>query len=176
MKKYVVILFILLCSVVMISGCVTDNKKNNETQAYSQNNVSFNYPGGWANATPTAPNAIAAVADPNSVQSGIPSTVVIIQKPNATAGSNISQVYASNYATFFNNTGYQQVSEGNITVNGTDALENIYTSNSTPPKQYRAIWLNENGTIYVILCVSNENDFKNEQDNFNLIINSFKAH
>lgn len=159
----------------MISGCVTDNKKNNETQTYSQNNVSFNYPGEWANATPTAPNAIAAVADPNSVQSGIPSTVVIIQKPNATAGSNISAVYASNYATFFNNTGYQQVSEGNITVNGNDALENIYKSNSTNPKQYRAVWLNENGTIYVILCIANENDFKNEQDNFNLIINSFKV-
>lgn len=160
---------------VMVSGCVTDNKQNNQTQAYSQNNISFNYPGGWATANTTAPNSIAAVADPNSVQSGSPTTVVLIQKPNATAGSNLSAVYASNYATFFNNTGYQRVSEGNITVNGSDALENVYTSNSTNPKQYRAVWLDENGTIYVILCIANENDFKNQQANFNLIINSFKA-
>lgn len=159
----------------MVSGCVTDNKKNNETQTYSQNNVSFNYPGEWATANPTAPNAIAAVADPKSVQSGSPSTVVIIQKPNATAGSNLSDVYASNYATFFNNTGYQRVSEGNITVNGTTALENVYTINSTNPRQYRAVWLDEKGTIYVILCIANQSDFKNEQVNFNLIINSFKA-
>ena len=174
MKKYLVILFILLCAVVMVSGCVTDNKKNNETQTYSQNNVSFNYPGEWATANPTAPNAVAAVADPNSMQSGSPSTVVIIQKPNAT-GSNLSAAYASNYATFFNNTGYQQVSEGNITVNGTGALENVYATNSTNPREYRAVWLNENGTIYVILCVANQSDFKNEQNNFNLIINSFSA-
>jgi hypothetical protein len=159
----------------MVSGCVTDNNKNNETQTYSQNNVSFNYPGEWASANPTAANSIAAVADPNSVQSGSPSTVVIIQKPNATAGSNLSEVYAANYATFFNNTGYQQVSEGNITVNGSNALENVYKSNSTTPKQYRAVWLQENNTIYVILCIANESDFNNEQVNFNLIINSFKA-
>jgi predicted Zn-dependent protease len=174
LKKYLVILFILLCAVVMVSGCVTDNKNNNETQTYSQNNVSFNYPGGWATANPTAPNAVAAVADPKSIQSGSPSTVVIIQKPNATA-SNLSAAYAANYATFFNNTGYQQVSEGNITVNGTGALENVYATNSTNPREYRAVWLNENGTVYVILCVANQNDFKNEQANFNLIINSFSA-
>ncbi len=166
---------LILCSVVMVSGCVTDNKQNNETQTYSQNNISFTYPGGWSTASPTAPNSIAAVADPNSVQSGSPTTVVLIQKPNATAGSNLSEVYASNYATFFNNTGYQRVSEGNITVNGTDALENVYTSNSTNPKQYRAVWLDENGVIYVILCIANVNDFKNQQTNFNMIINSFKA-
>lgn len=165
----------MLCSVVLVSGCVTDNKQNNETQTYSQNNISFNYPGGWATANPTAPNSIAAVADPNSVQSGSPTTVVLIQKPNATAGSNLSDVYASNYATFFNNTEYQRVSEGNITVNGANALENVYTTNSTNPKQYRAVWLDENGTIYVILCIANQSDYKDQQANFNLIINSFKV-
>ena len=116
----------MLCSIVMVSGCVTDNKKTNETKTYSQNNITFNYPGEWQIANPTAPNSVVAVADRNSVQSGNPRTVVLIQKPNATAGTNITMFTCSNYATFFNNTGYQRVSEGNITVNGSDALENVY--------------------------------------------------
>jgi hypothetical protein len=166
----------MLCSIVMVSGCVTDNKKTNETKTYSQNNITFNYPGEWQVANPTAPNSVVAVADPNSVQSGNPRTIVLIQKPNATAGTNISTVYAANYATFFNNTGYQRVSEGNITVNGSDALENVYTDNVTGnQRQYRAVWLNENGTIYVILCIAPVSDYSNEQTNFNFIINSFSA-
>ena len=41
---------------------------------------------------------------------------------------------------------YQRVSEGNITVNGANALENIYKTNTTvEPTQYRAVWLNEGG-------------------------------
>ncbi len=42
---------------------------------------------------------------------------------------------------------YQRVSEGNITVNGANALENIYKTNTTvKPTQYSAVWLNESGT------------------------------
>jgi hypothetical protein len=174
LRKYIAIVMVMLCAVVMVSGCVTDNKNTNETKTYSQNNVTFTYPGTWDIANPTAQNSVAAVADPNSVQSGNPTTTVLIQKPNATQGTNISSVYTSNYATFFNNTGYQQVSEGNVTVNGSDALENVYKDNSTTnPRQYRAVWLNENGTIYVILCIATVKDYANEQTNFNLIINSF---
>jgi hypothetical protein len=167
---------VLLCSVVFISGCVSDNKNSNETQTYSQNNISFTYPGTWEIATATASDSIVAVGDPSTVQSGSPTTLVLIQKANATKGSNITSVYDSNYANFFNNTGYQRVSEGNITVNGATALENIYKTNSTGnQRQYRAVWLYENNTIYVILCIANTNDFQNQQTNFNLIINSFKA-
>ena len=92
------------------------------------------------------------------------------------SGSDLNNVYAQNYANFFNNTYYQRVSEGNITINGQNALENIYKTNSTvDPKQYRAVWLDENGTIYVILFSAKVSDFDNQQNNFNLILNSFKS-
>jgi hypothetical protein len=166
---------VLLCSVVLASGCISDNKQSNATKTYSQNNISFNYPGDWEIANTTSPNAVVAVADPNTVQNGSPTTFVLIQKPAVTKGSNITTLYAANYASFFNNT-YQQVSEGNVTVNGVNTLENIYKTNTTgDQKQYQAEWLSENGTIYVMLCVANASDFENQQSNFNLILDSFKA-
>jgi hypothetical protein len=167
---------VMLCLVVLASGCISNNKQTNTTKTYSQNNISFNYPGGWEIADATAPNVVVAVADPNTVENGSPTTLVVVQKPDVASGSDLNNVYSQNYAKFFNNTNYQRVSEGNITINGQNALENIYKTNSTvDPKQYRAIWLDENGTIFVILFSAKVSDFDNQQNNFNLILNSFKS-
>jgi hypothetical protein len=170
-----VLVIFLACSVVLASGCVSDNKSNT-TKTYAQNNISFTYPGSWEIVNATSPNAVVAVADPNSVQNGTPTTLVVIQKPDVPAGSDINTVYTSNYATFFNNTNYQRISDGNITVNGVSARENIYETNTTvTPIQYSAVWLNESGSIYVILSAAQVTDFENQTSNFNLILNSFKV-
>ena len=49
MKKYpFLILLALLCLVVSVSGCVSSgNETNNTTSHYSQNGISFDYPGSW---------------------------------------------------------------------------------------------------------------------------------
>jgi len=170
-----ILVMVLLCSIVFASGCISENKHSNTTKTYSQNNISFDYPGSWEIANTTSPNSVVAVADPSTVQNGNPTTFVLIQKPAVAKGTSIDTLYAANYASFFNNT-YELVSEGNVTVNGVNALENIYKTNTTGiQKEYQAEWLSENGTAYVILCVSNVNDFKNQQSNFNLILDTFKA-
>jgi hypothetical protein len=170
-----VLVIFLACSVVFASGCVSDNKSNT-TKTYAQNNISFTYLGSWEIVNATSPNAVVALADPNSVQNGTPTTLVVIQKPDVPAGSDINTVYTSNYATFFNNTNYQRISDGNTTVNGVNARENIYETNTTVnPIQYSAVWLNESGNIYVILSAAQVTDFENQTSNFNLILNSFKV-
>ena len=73
---------VILCFVVFASGCISNNKQTNTTKTYSQNNISFNYPGGWEIAEATAPNVVVAVADPNTVENGNPTTLVVIQKPD----------------------------------------------------------------------------------------------
>jgi hypothetical protein len=176
LRKYIALVIFLVCAVVFASGCVSNNKLNDTTKTYAQNNISFTYPGSWEIVNATSPNAIVAVADPNSVQNGTPTTLVVIQKPDVPAGSDIDTVYTSNYAAFFNNTNYQRISDGNTTVNGTSALENIYETNTTVnPIQYSAVWLNENGSIYVILSGAQVSDFENQTSNFNIILNSFKV-
>ena len=175
MRKYIVLVIFLVCSVVFASGCVT-NKSTNTTKTYAQDNISFTYPGSWEVVNATSQNAIVAVADLNSVQNGTPTTLVVIQKTDIPAGSDINTIYNSNYATFFNNTNYQRISDGNITVNGQNAPENVYETNTTVnPIQYSAVWLNESGSIYVILSAAPASNFNNETMNFNLILNSFKV-
>ncbi|MCE7697558.1 MAG: hypothetical protein K8E24_001440 [Methanobacterium paludis] len=179
MKKYPFLIIALLVFVVSASGCVS-NQDQNQTNvtSYSQNNVSFSYPGTWQVTNATSPNAVAAVADPKTVDSNtkVPTTFVVIQKSNAT-GSDLQTVYNANYATFFNNTGNQRVSDGNITVSGSPAFENVYKTNSSTGKELemRAVWLSQNNNIYVILCSALTSDFQKEQPDFDLIIDSFKA-
>ena len=175
MRRYLLLMFALL-AVMMASGCITD--QGNETKTFTQNNITFQYPATWVVVQTTSPDAVAAVADPSSVISGTnsPTTQVVIQKPNVTSSTNLTEAYNDNYATFFNNTGNQKVSEANITTDKLTALENIYTSSSSGiEKQYRAVWLEKNNTIYVILCSAKKADFESLQSKFDIIINSFQS-
>ena len=94
----------LLFSVVFASGCVSSGNQTNTNKTYSQNNISFKYPGSWEIVNATSPNAVVAVADPKTVENGSPTTLVVIQKPDVAAGSDINTVYSTNYAKLFNNT------------------------------------------------------------------------
>jgi predicted Zn-dependent protease len=175
MNKIIFPLILTILVVVSVSGCIND-QKNNQTNHYSQNGVSFDYPQSWRIANVTSPYSVAAVADPTTVQNGRPTTAVIIQKPPLIKGANLKLAYETNYANFFNQTGYQKVSEANITLNETKIYENVYTINNAGlEKQYRAVWLSKNQKVYVILCSALKADFDREQPNFDLIINSFQA-
>jgi PsbP-like protein len=174
MNKIIYPLILIILLVVTVSGCITQN--NNQTNKFSQNGVSFDYPQNWTVANVTSPNAVAAVADPTTVQNGRPTTAVIIQQPPLNTGANLKLAYDANYANFFNKTGYQKVSEANITSNNTKIYENIYTINTAGlEKEYRVAWLTKNRKIYVILCTALKKDFDREKSNFDLVINTFQV-
>ncbi|EKQ52565.1 MAG: hypothetical protein B655_1732 [Methanobacterium sp. Maddingley MBC34] len=161
--------------VVLVSGCVTDNKSN-QTNNFSQNGVFFQYPASWGVASVSSPNGVAAVGDPNTVVNGNPTTSVVIQKPNATASSVLKTAYDENYAQFFNNTGKTKVSEAQLTLNGVQVYENVYTSSEEGlAKKYRAVWMQKGSTIYVILCSARVENYDAQQSNFDLVVNSFQV-
>jgi hypothetical protein len=161
--------------VVLVSGCVTDNKAN-QTNNFSQNGVFFQYPSSWGVASVSSPNGVAAVGDPNTVVNGNPTTSVVIQKPNATSSSVLKTAYDQNYAQFFNNTGKTKVSEAELTLNGAQVYENVYTSSEEGiGKKYRAVWMQKGSTIYVILCSARVENYDAQQSNFDLVVNTFQA-
>jgi len=179
MKKYPFLIIAILSLVVLASGCVTNNNSNS-TKTYSQNGLYFVYNGTWeiANVTSTVPNAVVAVGDPSNVNPTThqPLTFVLIQKANVTQGTDLQTAYNQNYLMFFNNTTNQRVSEANITVSNNSAYENVYTTTSGGVQtEMRAVWVQQNGVIYVILCGTPPGNFQNEQNNFNLVVNSFKV-
>ncbi|MBU4534720.1 MAG: hypothetical protein KKF16_02550 [Euryarchaeota archaeon] len=175
MRKHVIALLVIFL-LVFTAGCTSNSdSQTNETKTLNQNGVSFDYPGTWVVATSKANDTIASVADPSSVNAGtgFAETLVSVQRINRTG--TFSSMYDQNYATLFNNSSYQRVSESNITLGNVQARKNVYTVDDNGLlKQQRAIWIEDNNQIYVILCSALLNQFENERQNFDLIVNSFK--
>lgn len=171
MKKYVFLIIAILALVVFASGCTNSNY-------YSGNGVSFDYPSSWKTLSASAPN-IAAVADPNSMNNatGDIYTLAAIQKIALPSGQTLKQVYDSTYQQFAQqDSSFKTVSDTTTTVDGTTAYVNTHLIDvNGVQKQEKAVWLTKNGNIYIILCGALPSQFEGQQANFNMIINSFKV-
>mgnify|MGYP000867441715 FL=1 len=182
-REFIAVGVLLLA--VLVSGCTTTTDTGNTTvpdipyKTYSDSEISFRYPESWTseNLTIQSPNAIAAVADPASVESsGNIVTLVIVQSIPLPAGKTLKDVYDETYRSFEQQSGYQLISERTLTINGVTAYENVHRINiDGVTKQERATWLEKNGKIYVILCGTSPEKFDAENRNFDLITYSFQV-
>ncbi|MGL6299165.1 MAG: PsbP-related protein [Methanobacteriaceae archaeon] len=171
MKKYILGL-LLIIAVVGVSGCIGSSNDNGNT--VEQGGVSLNIPVNWSKASSQNSDTILAVASNKSAGANSISDVsVIVQKKEA--NGSLKDTYNSTYKTFLKNSSYKMVSEGNASLGEYPAMEAIYTVNtSSGTKQHRAIWIDVNNEIYVILCTAPQSKFQAESNNFDFIVNSFK--
>ena len=174
MKKYLLALLVLGL-VVSVSGCTTNSDENsNATKTLSQNNVSFTYPATWVLGNSKANDTVAAVADPKSLNaSGYAQTVVSVQRKNLTG--TLDAMYQDNYNNLFNNTNYTRVSEGNLTLDNIQGMENVYTvKENGVEKTQRAIWVQRGKQVYVVLFTALSSQYDAQKQDFDLILNSLQ--
>lgn len=183
MKKYILGIIVII-SVILVSGCISNSEDNNkdQPQTLAKNGISIKYPGTWVTANSKNNETIAAVADPNSVESstGFGKVSVIIQKKILNSSlknsSSIEAIFNQTYQDLFSNNTYKLIAEGNVTAGQyKNVLECTYTvdENGTV-KQQRAIWIGNGKDVYVILCTAPKTEFDSQSANFDFIINSFK--
>ena len=180
MKKWIVIAILLVLVVIGASFMFkahTDNQaKENTTEAYeiSENGVTLTVPSTWVSAESKSNMTLLAVADPNSKDSSGFSTVSInIEKKETT--NSLKNEFESNYKSLSRNSDYDILYEGNATVQGNDAMEAAYlTTGSSIVKEHKAVWLQGDGEIYVILCTSPQDQFDSYEPIFDYAINSIK--
>ena len=182
MKKYILGIIVII-SVILVSGCISnsDNNDADQPKTLTEGGISIKYPGTWVPANSKNNETIAAVADPDSIDSstGFGKVSVVIQKRTVNSSSNPSSIetlFSQNYKDLFSNSSYKLIAEGNVTVGKYEnAFECVYTidENGTV-KKHRAIWIENNNDIYVILCTAPETEFDSHSKNFDFIINTFK--
>jgi hypothetical protein len=168
----------------MTSGCL------NTPKYFENNEFFFNYPDKWNTYTSFWPNAfgfdfkpshdkelnlkeVNGVLDPGS---STPfekyTTSVTIKKRNLPQSTSLKDVYNDTYSNMSNSITF--LNDSNITVDGTNAYFKIYKKNSGESLfQIKDIWLEKNGTIYVISCKTLSGNFGEALDNFDVIIKSF---
>lgn len=180
MKKYLLIL-ILISAVILASGCInngnqTSGNAGNKTKTFSGDDISFEYPASWQTIASQARDSLIAVGDPKTADgNGQTQVNVVVQRIAQPQNETFAQYYTDTYAQFASqNMSFVPISDGTITINGVSANENVYKVNSGEMKQQRAIWIQKNGRIYIILCSAPVSEYNNQQANFDSIVNSFK--
>ena len=178
MKKYLLGVIIIL-AVIFVSGCITDSDNNakNDTSplTIAKNGILIKYPGNWVVATSDSNDSIVAVADPESKDpsTGYSNVNVNIERRNIS--TSLNAYFNQTYAHLFSNSDYTPIAQGDIIIGQYNALESLYTQDSNGTiKKHRAIWIENNNEVYVILCTAPPDDFQNHVKNFNFIISSFR--
>lgn len=177
MKKYILGIIVII-AVIFVSGCITDSDENtddfNGTKTLSQNGISITYPGNWVVAEAHSENSIIAVADPNSKDTNdLGSINVNIERKNLSTPLN--SFFTQTYKKLFSNSDYQLISQGNTSIGEFTALECLYLTNDNGNiKKHRAIWIENNKEVYVILCTAPQNEFSNQEKIFDFIVSSFR--
>jgi hypothetical protein len=174
MKKYTLGIIIIV-GVIFLSGCITDSNNEEEPKTLAQNGVLLKYPPDWVTATSQDNDTIVSIANPKFVDSNteLGQVSVIIQKKSLS--SSLDTFFNQTYAKLFSNSSYKQISEGSMNIGDYEALVSDYTvEDNNIIKQHRAIWIESNGYVYVILCTAPQSEFQNQLKYFEYILNNFK--
>ena len=179
MKKYLMILT-LISALILVSGCINSGNQtsgnSNNTKTYSVDDITFHYPGNWVTLASQARDSVIAVGDPNTNDgNGNARVNVVIQKTAQPQNETFFQYFNDTYTQFASqNLSFMQISKGTITINGLNGYETVYKINSSEIKEQRAVWIQKNNNVYIILCTAPKSDYNNQQSNFDTIVNSFQ--
>lgn len=177
MKKYFLLVIAIVLVTVMVSGCVTEQKRtisDVNTTMYNDEAVSFNYPSNWKKAESLDNDTIAAVAEPNKKDPNTGLSLVSVSIQNKKIADSFGGYYESNYNSLFKNRSYKLVEEGNLTLKNYEARTTVYeVDNGDSVRKYKAVWIYNKASVYVILCSAPSESFDSYEDKFEIIINSF---
>lgn len=173
MKKYLLIVLVLVGLVVMASGCTSNQTGNNTTKTYSANGITFNYPANWTviNETSNANATIVAIGDAN------------IQNNNTTSGNGI---IIEKFPTTDNTTAELQsaksqfaslnATNNTITIAGVTANETTITTNeNNVTGQIKIIDFQKNNYLFLIQYLTISSDFQTQKQLFDTVTNSFQT-
>lgn len=177
MKWYTVLFLIVLVVLSILSVYKALTPQN-----YSDNGVSFNYPGTWnqlsakdwnLNSTSSNP-IIAIVGDSNNAQNSSYVTMVTVKKTNQSG--TLDEIVAESKADLQRDNKAVMISDKNITVNGVKAHDVLYNvTMDGVKKEARLVVLAKNNTVYSLNLSAPDSEFANQKENFDMVVKSFKV-
>lgn len=177
MKKYLIGILIIL-AVIFVSGCIIGDNSNNEntiqTQTISKNGVMVRYPADWVISQSTANGSLVAISNSEYIDSSKVGQVNVNIQKQKLSGS-FDTFLNKTYTAMAKDSSYNLTSSGNISVNGENGVEYMYTSDLNGTlKEHKAVWIEHGDEVYVILCSAPVNEFDSNLKVFNFIIENFQ--
>jgi hypothetical protein len=166
-------MLVLLCVVVMASGCTNQNTKN-----FTASGMSFQYPDTWNATSQVGANATQIMVANNEFISsnGTKGNVVLMIKTSNVSTSNMTQT-RQQIVNQAQQSG-QNATNTTINITGVTASDISYTGNDTSGNAayVRLIDFQKNNNLYVLLFVSGGGtDIIQAKSSFDVIVKSFKV-
>jgi hypothetical protein len=177
MKKYLLCILIVL-GVIFVSGCIIDNKSDDgnttEIQTISKEGILVKYPANWVVSKSSSNDSILSLSDSKSIDSsGIGQVNVNIERQKLEIP--LDSFVNKTYTVLSMNSSFKLIYSGEINLHGNNVTEYFYTSeiNGTL-REHQAIWMENGGYVYVILCSAPQDKFESNKEIFNYIIDNFR--
>ncbi|WP_458455371.1 PsbP-related protein [Methanobrevibacter sp.] len=173
---FTIILILFMFAAVSCINAAEDSVDNSDVEmlTVSKGGVVINYPSNWGYSEPTSPYAILAISKLDSIDSaGVGQVSILIEK----------KPFEGEFYTFVNDTyqqmqrdsSYKLVSSGGTRIGNVDAVEYIYTSNSTGvEKEHKAVWVEKGGQAYVLLYSAPPSEFEDSLYIFEFILDDIQ--
>lgn len=168
----------LACSLSGLFGLEGDSTPKH----FENDEISFDYQGGWrtfAELWPSYEPSHDVTLDAEELVgvavSGF-SRSVRIERKELPLGATLKDVYEQTYKSSWISEYVKSytISEETTTVDGVTALEKVYKRpHGEPWYQMREVWLEKDGTVYILSCWALPDNFDEAQEEFRLIIGSF---
>ncbi|MEL7671467.1 DUF4013 domain-containing protein [Methanobacterium sp.] len=172
--KYIGLVVGLLVLVVLAHNFVNfnDNSMDMSIKTYSGNGISFNYSADWRLFQDTTTDTTSSIAVFKYDVTNGPGLRLYIMPTNES-----TQDVINNWRNFIVSNG-TIISNGTLKIDGNIAYQvtgiaDINGSNKN--MRYEGISFVKNGKMYSFLLQAPDSDFDKEEQNFNIILNSFKA-
>lgn len=174
MKWYYILFFIFVIVISLLSIYTALTPHN-----YNSTGVYFNYPGTWTILTPgqsedaneSTKSNVVVVGDPNSAQTG--NIMVLVQKTNKSG--TLEEIVEASKDDLKKDWGATMLSDNLIIVDGKQAHDVIYITNSSTNKKERMVILDKNDKVYCIIFGGSVSAFDGQKNNFDMIVNSFRV-
>ena len=169
--KASIITFILLLFLISATSMVTAEDNSDLTMlSISKSGITLNYPSNWGVSKPTSNYSVMAISKLDSIDSfGVGQVNILVEKK--AIDGNFKNFVNNSYKSMQKDTSFQLVSSGNVSIDGHDALEYIYTSNENGvEREHKAVWFEKGGQAYVIMYSAPLDQFEDNLHVFDYIL------
>ena len=174
-----VIIILLVFVAIGLSNFEKSQTDTNQTeiQTVSQNGVVIKFPSDWVVAQAMSNDSVIAITDLKSIDnSSKMGSVNVNIECRQLNGSSVDTIFNKTYSTLLANDSHQVISLGNSSsLSNENSLEADYISDlDSEPKQHKAIWVEKQDQVYVILFTAPVNKYNSEEKYFDFILSNIK--
>lgn len=182
-KSYIVLGIIIILLLIGAAFAFSNHEKSqnntNQTdvQTVSQNGVVLKFPSDWVVAKAQSNDTVVAIADSKSIDSSTKYAKVNVNvEKQDLNGQSLDTYFNQTYTKILSNSSNKLISLGNSTaIAGKQAYEADYiTDVNDSPKEHKAVWVESNNQVYVILCTAPQDQFESVNKYFNYIISNIQ--